>query len=326
MHTRHRPSASPLRNMALAAFACTVLLTQAAQASDTRVFVERLLPSTGFNSDCDTPIFRAPAPLPENAHFDFIGLHDPDAPADEPTRDAIQLIPSDCSENLDRDIATTSNAAFRAANGGFPDADPRLKNLRTNEVPKAAMPDGTRLFLPPEGATPPPFPPTNSAPNTPLTLGEFRDVSGKMVLKCRADGSARVRLKVRGYRPNSLLTVWAVWLATAPGTPGPGVVPLPFGGVPNVLPIGKKGRGNFVRELSYCPRDIQPNGDQLMVLDIAEHLDGATYGALPDVPLAASEFMLDPADPSTRFSSVIGAGIVTVNRGIINMTLEEHED
>ena len=291
---------------------------QNAEAEGTRVWVRSLLPSTGFNADCDTAIFQMPAPLPPDAHFDFIGLHDPTLGA----TDAVPLQTSDCQDQLDTLVATTSNADFRLING-FPDADARLKNLRSNEVPKPASPDGTRFFLPPEGATPPPFPPTNSLPNAPLTLGEFRDIGGKMVLKCAGNGSASLRISLKGYTPNEVLTVWGIWLATPPGAPGPTIVPLPLGGTPNVIVPDRRGQANFERQLSFCPMDTAPDGSQLLVIDIAAHWDGSAYGAVPDVPLpngvtGAAATFIDPVSEEP-FTSVIGAGIVTVNRGIIRM-------
>lgn len=296
------------------------LITNSAVA-EPRVYEEPLLPSTGFNSDCDTAIFNLPAPLLPDGHFDFIGLYNPDAtdPAD-PARDAAALSPDDCTESSNHAIATTTNPIFQAING-FPDVDPRLKNLRTPEVPTPALPDGTRLWLPPQGAASPGLPPTRSLPVEAMTLGEFRAITGSMKLRCRRNGTAKVSIKVSGFRPNALVTVWAIWLTTPPGALDPAPVPQPFGGVPNVLPINKHGNGRFVRELSYCPMDIDADGDQLMMLDLAEHWDGVVYGALPDQPFGDFPFLPNPTDPASFFTSPIG-GVVTVNRGVINMTLQ----
>ena len=304
----------------VAATVLTIGLLTTPAASQTREWVRMLHPSTGINSDCDTPLFQMPAPLPADSHFDFIGLYDPDAPADGPQRDAIPLTPEDCQTSLDRLVATTSNAAFRAENG-FPDPDSRLKNLRSHEVPKPAGPDGSRLFLPPEGTLPPPLPPSNSLPNVPLSLGAFRAVSGSLHLSCFDDGTADVRIELAGYTPNEILTVWAIWLTTPPGAPGPTSLPLPFGGTPNVVIPDATGAAIFERELGYCPLDPAPDGSQLVVIDIAAHWDGGAYGAIPDVPLSEATFLPDPADPSSAFNSVIGAGIVTVNRGVIPMSV-----
>ncbi|MEL7024153.1 MAG: hypothetical protein AAGL69_10435 [Pseudomonadota bacterium] len=285
-----------------------------------RVFTEYLRPSTGFNSDCNRPVFDLPAPLPAGLHFDFIGLHDPSVSPGMPDNDALPLSAVDCESDANREVATTTNVEFRTVNG-FPDVDSRLKNRRSNEVPTAALLDGTRAALPPEGALGAPFPPTLSQPAGPMSLGEFRNVSGEMKLRCRKDGTAKVRLIVDGYRPNALITVWAVWFATPPGAPGPQIVPLPFGGVPNAVPINRHGRGVFVRELGYCPMDVQENGDRLLVLDLAEHWDGATYGALPEEPFTLFNFLENPQDPTSVFTSHIG-GTVTLNRGVFPMALD----
>ncbi|MEE4299746.1 MAG: hypothetical protein V2J24_09915 [Pseudomonadales bacterium] len=293
----------------------------AAFADEPRILQAKLVPTTGFNSDCDQPIFRLPAPLPADLHFDFVGLHDPAIEVDGLPRDAIALSPEDCKRSGDRRVATTSDPDFQEFLG-FPPPDPRLLNLLSNQVPVITLPDGTRTFLPPQGALPPPFPPARSLPSEPQTLGRFRDVDGRMRIRCRADGTARVRIRVSGYDPNMLVTVGAVWLTTLPGVPGPIGAAFPFGGVPNVMPIDRNGNGVFVRELGYCPMDIQPDGSQLMTVAIDEHWDGSNYGAQPDLPFAEARFLLDPADPTSAFTSPIGAGVVAVNRGAFAVTVK----
>lgn len=289
-------------------------------ARKSRVYYEFLRPSTGFNSDCNEPVFTMPAPLPSDVHFDFIGLHNPEVSPGMVDNDALPLSPDQCAHRARQPVATTTNPVFRAVNG-FPDVDPRLKNRRSNEVPMPSLLDGTRTALPPEGVLGAPFPPTHSIPADAMTLKEFRDVKGIMKLRCRADGTAMVNLWVFGYRPNALVTVWAVWFATPPGAPGPSIVPLPFGGAPNMVAINQRGFGTFKRELGYCPKDVQENGDQLLVLDLAEHWDGSTYGALPDQPFTEFRFLEDPTDPSSVFHSTIG-GTVTINRGVFRMTAQ----
>ncbi|MEM9386449.1 MAG: hypothetical protein AAGA68_15440 [Pseudomonadota bacterium] len=303
----------------------TVGLAALAAAASTahgedREYVETLKPSTGFNSDCNQPIFALPAPLPPDIHFDFIGLHNPATAPGDAGNDASPLTQDSCVKALDQAVATTTNPDFRAANG-FPDVDERLKNRRSNEVPMPTLLDGARIAAPPEGALGAPFPTTHSIPADAMTLGEFRDVRGFMRVTCRDDGTGAVEIRVFGYRPNALVTVWAIWYATPPGAPGASIVPLPFGGVPNMLAINNRGNGVFSRELGYCPMDVTENGDQLLLVDLAEHWDGSTYGALPDQPLTEYDFLLDPTDPESAFRSYIG-GTVTMNRGVFRMTAE----
>ena len=300
--------------------AATMVLPATAMAGETRTWVKKLHPTTGFNTGCDTPVFSLPAPLPEDLYFDVIGLYNPDAPAEGELRDAFAIEKSDCENSLGTHIATTSNLDLLAMLGA-PEPDSRLKNLRTHEVPKIISPDGVRAMLPPEGSVAPPFPPTNTATNQPLTLGEFRGVRGKMKVKCYADGTANVRIRLRNYQPHELLTVWAIWLTTPPGASEPAPVPLPFGGVPNVTVADRDGVARFTRTLSYCPMDPQPTGEQLLLLDIASHVDGNVYGSVPGTPPTETTF-IDPNDPTTTFTSPLSEGIVTLTRGAIPMTVE----
>ncbi|MCF6255535.1 MAG: hypothetical protein L3K25_04435 [Gammaproteobacteria bacterium] len=299
--------------------AAITVLPATSVASDVRTWVKKLHPTTGFNTDCNTPVFNLPAPLPADLHFDVIGLYNPDAPAEGDMRDAFTLQQSDCENSLGTHIATTSNLDLLAMLGA-PEPDSRLKNLRTHEIPKIAAPDGTRFTLPPAGSVTPPFPPTNTATNQPLTLGEFRGVKGKMKVKCYADGTSHVKIKLRNYQPHELLTIWAIWLTTPPGAAEPAPVPLPFGGVPNVTVANKHGVAKFTRTLSYCPMDTLPTGEQLLMLDIASHVDGNVYGAVPGTPPTETTFV-DPNDPSNTFTSPLSEGIVTLTRGAIPMTV-----
>lgn len=317
-----RGSAAALVGCAIAAAALAAGST--AHAGGDRTHKAELYPTTGFNSDCDQPVFQLPPPLPADQHFDFIGLYDAAVEEDGLLRDALTLSPEDCASGDQRRIATTSNPDFRAFLN-FPPPDPRLLNLRSNEVPVIAFPDGSRTFLPPEGTLPPPFPASRSLPSEPQTLAGFRDVKGKMRIKCRSDGTAEVRIKVDGYDPNMLIAVNAIWLTTPPGAPGPIGVPTPFGGVPNILSVDKNGKGTFERELGYCPMDTQPDGSRMLMVNIDEHWDGTTYGVQPDLPLADAKFLLNPTDPSSAFTSPIGAGIVAFNRGAFPVTVEPWE-
>lgn len=311
-----------------AVFGMTLMFTGSLAVADSlvateksRIHIAKLFPSTGFNSDCDQPIFQLPGPVPADLHFDFIGLYNSEDEGDSLPRDTLPLVPADCDSGKKKLIATNSNDAFRAFLN-FPEPDPRLKNLLSNQVPIIAFPDGSRTALPPQGVLPPPLPASRSLPAEPQTLGGFRDVSGQMKVRCRKDGTAIVRIKVQGYDHNSLVTVGALWLTTPPGATTPSVIPAPFGGVPNVLAINPNGEGRFVRELGYCPTEVQPNGSQLLAIAIDEHWDGSNSGAQPDLPLGEAKFLLDPNDPGSAFTSSIGAGIGAVNRGMFPMTVK----
>jgi hypothetical protein len=80
---------------------------------------------------------------------------------------ALPLSPANCGGNIL--LATHTDAAF-LAQIGFPDSDPRVRNIPLRQVPVIADPDGLRRTLPPLGVLPPnPFPPTKSSPNDPVT-------------------------------------------------------------------------------------------------------------------------------------------------------------
>ncbi len=287
-----------------------------------RIWKRSLLPSTGFNSDCAAPIFRARAPLNPDINIDFIGLYNPDAPPQGPNRDALALTAQDCIDNGNADIATTVGPAL-INDFGAPDADSRLKNLRSNEVPVVSSVNGTRTFLKPHGTTAPPNPATASLPSAPLRLNEFRGVDGSLHVKCRRDGTARVKIKLKHYRPNEVLTVWAIWVSPGPDGGDYQFASRPFGGVPNILIPNRHGRAQFVRDLSYCPMVEQDDGAQLLWLDVATHLDGSVYGATPDIPRVETTVIADPDDPSATFTSPLSIGITTINRGIFRILAEK---
>jgi hypothetical protein len=286
----------------------------------TRIWSKPLVATTGFNADCTKPVFDLPAPLPTGLSFDFIGLFNQFAPADGPGRDALALQAGDCDERGNEFVATTVNQVFIQANN-FPDADSRVKNLKTNEVAKIFNPNGARTFLAPSNVPGAPFPLTNSKPSKALTLDEFRDVDGNMFLKCRADGTAKAVIRLRGYSPNEVLTIWAIWLTTPPGGSQLAPLPLPFGGLPNVIVPNKRGVARFERELNYCPMDEQEDGSRLMFLDVATHFDGDTYGATPATSRTVVTVIPNPNDPQSAFTTALSVGTVASNRGAIPVTV-----
>lgn len=284
-----------------------------------RSWTKPLVATTGFNADCTKPVFDLPAPLPAGLSFDFVGLFNQFAPADGPERDALALQAGDCDERGDEFVATTVNQRFIQANN-FPDADSRMKNRKTNEVAKIFAPNGARTFFAPSSVSSAPFPLANSQPSKAMTLDEFRGVGGNMSLKCRADGTAKAVIHLRGYSPNEVLTVWAIWLTTLPGRSQLAPLPLPFGGIPNTIVPNKRGFARFERELNYCPMDVQEDGSRLMFLDVATHLDGDAYGATPAATSSIVTVIPNPNDPQTAFTTALSVGTVALNRGAIPMT------
>lgn len=59
-----------------------------------------------------------------------------------------------------------------------------------------------------------------------------------------------------------------------------------------------------------------------LAIDIAKHIDGGnTYGASPEVPLAEITF-IDPDTGGLFTTQGIGAGMMTVDQGIIPLLLQ----
>ena len=232
---------------------------------------------TGPNDVCGEPQWVIPAPFPPDAHFTLSGEFDPSPDA----TDAIPFSPETCDD--DALLATHTSPGLNAL-GGFPDADPRLKNIPLRQVPITATLDGVGMMLPGMNDVPPnPFPPTKSEPNDPITLGDWLCANGEMKVECYGDGTAKIKAKFRQLIPNGVYSFVATWLTTPPGAAEPTFVPLPFGGIPNSVVANRKGNARMVRELNYCPMDPSPDGSIIMFLDLGYHTDGSTDGVFPQI-------------------------------------------
>ncbi|MFQ5527420.1 MAG: hypothetical protein ACE5GX_14290 [Thermoanaerobaculia bacterium] len=296
------------RNLVARILVAVAVCGAAAPVADAQTWSRRLRPSTGFNDLCGEPIF------PGAPNFSFSALHNPDG------SDPIVLTPAVCADNPDGVMATWANPGFYAANG-FPLPDPRLVNIPYQRVPIVVDPSGLRAFVPDHvPGVPQPVPPTRSLPNEPETISAFISVGGNMKLKCLRDGTATVRIRGTGYPPNSVLTVWVIWL-NPPDSGLPPVLPQPLGGAPNHVVADKQGKFTFERTLNFCPMEIQ-NGSVPLAIDVAKHLDGGnTYGGVPEVPLQEISF-IDPDTGDLFTSQGVGAGMMTVDQGVIPLLIE----
>ena len=291
------------RFSALFVMTASLGLPVAAPADDAgkRTFDIRGTAVTGFNEVCGEPLqaLPLPEPLSPTFHGAFVGAFDPTPGAVA----ALPLTPENCSDDIL--LATTTDPTYRAA-FGFPDADPRLKNIPLRQVPTTVTLDGLRSALPSLGALPPnPFPPTKSEPNDPVTLGTWLSARGNMRITCDADGSASVKLWLRNLIPNSIYSALAIWRTTPPGATAPTVVALPLGGVPNIMVTKEDGSASFKRRLASCPMDPTPDGSTLLFVDVGYHSDNQVYGAVP-VPVLDTVTVIT-ADGGT-FSSVLAPG------------------
>ena len=137
-----------------------------------------------------------------------------------------------------------------------------------------------------------PLPPISEAPvvsqsqaapasPTPITKADWLKGSGRMLIRCRKDGTAHLRIDVRDLIANRVYTVWAMWL-----TSDLRVFPQPMGGAPNAYVTDADGDARFERELDFCPTDVGTtglSGDGNILLSVITHLhsDHVLYGAIP---------------------------------------------
>jgi len=257
---------------------------------------------TGINDFCGLPVASLPVPagLPPTIRATNLGEYDPDGAL------PIPLSPTNCRDDIV--IATSTDTAFLAA-AGIPDIDPRLKNLPLREVPVVAGVDGKRRVLPPLSVVPGnALPPTKSDPNDTLTLGDWLSARGRLHLRCKADGTARVRIRFRNLVPNGVYTMWGVYNTTPPESPSAQIVPVPLGGVPNVIIPDSRGRATYIRDLSSCPKDVTEDGSRMMFMTMAYHSDANVSGAVPEIGAAPTQFV---AEDGTEFSSTFAPGAVT---------------
>ncbi len=259
---------------------------------------------TGANRLCGEAVMQLdeiPAPLPIDFGGEFVGEFDSSPGATT----AIPLSSTNCDDGVV--LATYTDDGFLSPLG-IPNADDRILNIPLRNVPINATPNGVRLTLPSQGVLPAnPFPPTKSGSNETITLGKWLEARGRMVIKCRANGTAIVKIRFRKLIADGVYSMWGLWATTPPGAPGATMAPLPFGGVPNAFVPNKYGKAVFERELSSCPLDITPDGSQLLFVSVAYHSDGSVYGATPELPAVPISFQ-EP--DGTIFQSTLPPGVV----------------
>lgn len=273
-----------------------------ADYDSSRQYVVRGIAATGINDLCGAPVFSLPVPqgMPPTVHATSLGEYDP--AGDLP----FALSPTNCDDDI---VVTTYTDANFLARAGLPDIDQRLKNIPLRKVPVISNPDGSRSVVPVLGSVPGnALPPTKSNPNDTITLGDWLSARGWMHFRCEADGTAKVKMRFRNLVPNGVYTLWGIWNTTRPGATNAGIVPVPLGGIPNVMTPDSRGRASFDRELASCPKDVTADGSIMMFVDLAYHSDSDLSGAFPQIGAAPTKFKT--AD-GTEFSSPLVPGAVT---------------
>jgi len=279
-----------------------ILFSTSAFANGNRHYFERGIAVTGLNDLCGAAVFSLPLPagMPPTFHAATLGEYAPQEELPFP------LSSNNCHEDIV--VTTHTDPSFIAATG-LPDVDTRLKNIPLREVPVISNPDGSRSALSTLNRVPGnALPPTKSNPNDAITLGGWLNARGLMHLRCKADGSARINLRFRNLIPNGVYSLWGLWNSTPPGSPRARLLPVPLGGIPNVLVPDSRGHATFTRNLASCPKDVTADGSVMLFIDLAYHSDNNVSGVFPQITATPTKFKT--AD-GTVFSSPLITGAVT---------------
>jgi hypothetical protein len=280
-----------------------VLMTNTAYANHnaSRQYFIRGVAATGINDLCGSPLFslNVSENLLPTFHATVLGEYDPDGEV------PIPLSPTNCNDDI---IVATSTDLDFLARVGLPDVDIRLKNIPLRDVPVISSPDGSRSVIPTLGSVPGnALPPTKSNPNDTITLGDWLDARGWMYIRCKADGSAMVKLRFKNLIPNGVYSLWGLWNTTPPGALQARIIPVPLGGIPNVMIPDRRGVASFSRELASCPKDVTADGSIMLFVDLAYHSDSNLAGAFPQIGGTPTKFK---TAEGTEFSSRLVPGAV----------------
>ena len=256
-------------------------------------------PVTGINEFCGSPVFSLPlpSPLPPTLRATNLGQYNPGGALPFP------LSSTNCSDDIT--VTTTTDLDFLAA-AGIPDVNPGLKNIPLRQNFVITGQDGSRSMVPSLRQVPGnALPPTASNPDNPITLGKWLNTKGRVHIVCKANGKATIDATFRNLIPNGVYSMWGVWTTPPPGPP---IVPVPLGGIPNALVPDQHGEASFFRELASCPLDVTQDGSVMMFISLAYHSDSDLNGAEPELGAVPTVFH-PPVGNS--FTSTLVPGVAT---------------
>ena len=163
--------------------------------------------------------------------------------------------------------------------------EPSLVNVPLRDIGTWVLPPNLKQRAPvPFQSGGPVVGATQAEPSGPITKGDWFKASGTLKVDCAPNGNS-VSINVKALVPNRVYTVWAIWLDPS----GPRFIPVPLGGVPNVIITDKQGDAIFERDLNFCPVDAAKegvDGKKLGLIEAHLHSDHVAYGAIP-APLAS---------------------------------------
>jgi hypothetical protein len=254
---------------------------------------------TGINEFCGSPVFNLPlpSPLPPTLKATNLGEYNPGGALPFP------LSSTNCSKDIV--VTTTTDLDFLGA-AGIPDVNPALKNIPLRQNYVITGQDGSRSRLPSLDQVPGnALPPTTSNPNSPITLGKWLNAKGRVHIECKSNGKATIEASFRNLIANGVYSMWGVWTTPPPGPP---IVPVPLGGLPNALVPDRHGEASFFRELASCPFDATKDGSLLMFITLAYHSDSDLNGTNPELGAAPTIFHPPVGD---SFTTTLVPGVAT---------------
>lgn len=226
--------------------------------------------ATGANRFLDEPLWFMDGGL-GLASFSFVFAHNPDGD---------EALPLTSSSPRDTVLATGLDENFLAALGmSTADIESRYINRPYKDVQVTVNPfTGEKVSVPmalqAETGTV-----SRSGPLTDVTLADWLKGRGLMEIKCRRDGTAKIKTYLSGLIPGGVYTAWGLFSQDINGDGIDDILaPVPFGGVPNVIIPTSRGRAVFTRKLGYCPQEES----NLQIIDITYHSDGNVYGGTVD--------------------------------------------
>ncbi len=189
-------------------------------------------------------------------------------------------LPLTRSSSAETVLATGLDSRFLAAlNLSADDIDAEI-NVPLRDVPVIVNPFTAEREAVPSALEALPFAVSRAVPNDAITLGDWLSATGRARVKCYTNGTAKVTFSLKSLVEDGVYTVWGLFaLDSNKDGLEDTLVPAPFGGVPNVVVPGKRGRAKVTRTLGFCPMD-EPS---LKFVDVTYHADTNVYGGTVDM-------------------------------------------
>ena len=261
-------------------FMLTLVIISSVNASDffnkaeTHLAIIKAEPCTGPNSFLGKPLynfgFKFGWPI-GNSSFRSVGAFNPNG------EEALPLTPETEHSAI---LATFVDPNFITVFGIDPeDIDPADINVPIHEV-KTLTEMRTSAGVSIERDRLPgmfnsnAFQASISAPNNPITLGDWLKAEGTAIIDCDKEGHSVVTIRVRNLLPNRIYTIWSINASAELG-----LFNWPLGGAASAIATDENGNGEIKRELNFCPlRPVSKVQAEMLFLMVVLHSDHRIYG------------------------------------------------